>query len=147
MSTAIKIRNSVISGGVIFGGTYLLYKMIMPSNKNDGRKAKGVVHEVDLDEGEAKGPGAGSAIGTDQTSRNFRRVIELSQQGYTYEAITKIIGNEQKRRYQALYAREEYERKQALETQRAAEWRIPTLPTINTTDAIESAVQAIASKT
>ncbi|XP_018027269.1 uncharacterized protein LOC108682586 [Hyalella azteca] len=101
MAIPIQYRKAIVRTGVIGFGTYLLYKLIMPSDEYLKK-----FHQ-DADE---------KNIGSGPT--RLGRVVQLSQQGYSYEAITKIISAEQKERYKALYAKEAEERKRALEREK-----------------------------
>ncbi|KAF2348922.1 hypothetical protein FHG87_020323 [Trinorchestia longiramus] len=68
------------------------------------------------------------------------RVVQLSQQGYSYEAITKIIAREQREKYKALYEQEAEIRKQALEEQKLEAMTAKSLAGVarNTADTITS---------
>ena len=62
----------------------------------------------------------GDTQASGQQQSRLARVVQLSQQGYSYEAITHIIANEQKKRYLELYAKEEEAQKRAQEKAAAA---------------------------
>ena len=58
-----------------------------------------------------------SALPFKNKGEAFSRVMKLSAEGYSYEAITKILAKEEKERYRKLFERERAERLAALEAQ------------------------------
>jgi len=104
-------------GGVL---TYGLYKLLVPKDE-DVRKVIG-------------------------QSKNYRhddwhRMMELSSQGYNYEAATKIIAMEKKKKFDKMYAEEKAKKLQEL--RELEEKKKPEAPLFNLPAAVENACQTL----
>jgi len=72
---------------------------------------------------------------------DWHRLMELSAQGYSYEAVVKIIQMEKKKKYDKLY--EEEKAKKQKELKELEEQKLREAPLFNLPAAVESACQTL----